>query len=80
MVESHKTLQALICDILFPCGDRVTSDEQEKLRQKKKTLCQKIGVGAGGEHERVQDWTYGTGVTVRLCCEKQYAMFDISIF
>ena len=56
-VESHKTLQALICDILFPCGDRVTSDEQEKLRQK-------IGVGAGGEHERAQDWAYGTGVTV----------------
>ena len=62
MVESHKTLQALICDILFPCGDRLTSDEQEKLRQKKK--CQKIGVGAGGEHERAQDWAYGTGVTV----------------
>ena len=68
MVESHKTLQALICDILFPCGDRVTSDEQEKLRQKKqnkkKTPCQKIGVGAAGEHERAQDWAYGTGVTV----------------
>ena len=30
--ESHKTLQALICDILFPCGNRVTSDAQEKLR------------------------------------------------
>ena len=65
MVESHKTLQTLICDILFPCGDRVTSEEQEKLRQKKKkTLGQKIGVGAGGEHERAQDWAYGTGVTV----------------
>ena len=63
MVESHKTLQALICDILFPYGDCVTSDEQEKLRQKK-TLCQKIGVGARGEHERAQDWAYGTGVTV----------------
>ena len=65
MVESHK---ALICNILFPCGDRVTSDEQEKLRQKKKqnkkTLCQKIGVEAGGEHERALDWAYGTGVTV----------------
>ena len=62
MVESHKTLEALIGDILFPCGDRVTSDEQEKLRQKKK--CQKMGVGAGGENERAQDWAYGTGVTV----------------
>ena len=60
MVESHTSL---ICNILFPCGDRVTSDEQEKLRQKK-TLCQKIGVGAGGEYERAQDWAYGTGVTV----------------
>ena len=38
MVESQKTLQALICDILFPCGDRVTSDEQEKLRQKEKSV------------------------------------------
>ena len=61
MVESQKTLQTLIYDILFPCGDRVTSDEQEKLRPKKKQ-CQKIGVG--GEHERAQDWAYGTGVTV----------------
>ena len=32
MAESHKTLQAVIWDIWFPCGDRVTSDAQEKLR------------------------------------------------
>ena len=32
MAESHKTFQALICDSLFPCGDRVDSDAEEKLR------------------------------------------------
>ena len=32
MAESHKTLQAVIWDILFLWGDRVTSDMQEKLR------------------------------------------------
>ena len=52
----------------FPCGDRVTSDEQEKLRQK-------IGVGAGGEHERAQDWAYGTGATVLIMLRK--AIFHV---
>ena len=69
MAESHKTLQAVIWDILFPCGDRVTSDAQEKLQtvgvfvklcRVKKKKC----VGAGGKHERMQDDAYGTGVTV----------------
>ena len=30
MAESHKTLQAKICDILSPCGDQATSDTQKK--------------------------------------------------
>ena len=29
-----------------------------------KKKCQKIGVGVEGEHERAQNWAYGTGVTV----------------
>ena len=57
MAESHKTLQAIICDILFPCGDYATSDAQEKPRtdllcQKKK---KKKTVGARREQEREQD-------------------------
>ena len=51
-----------------------------KTASKKKKLCQKIGVGAGGEHERAQDWAYGTGVTVWLCCEKQYATFRTNFY
>ena len=68
MAESHKTLQAVIWDILFPCGDRVTSDAQEKLRTGggvcKDLSCQKKCVGAREEHERAQDDAYGNGVTV----------------
>ena len=39
VAESHKTLQAIICDILFPCADYATSDAQEKPRTD--LLCQK---------------------------------------
>ena len=35
-----------------------------KTASKKRPLCHKIGVGAGGEYENAQDWAYGTGVTV----------------
>ena len=67
MAESHKTFQALIWDILLPCGDRVTSDTQEKLRTgggvRKDLSCQKKCVEAGGEHERAQNDAYGTGGT-----------------
>ena len=54
VAKSHKTLQAIICDILFPCADYATSDAQEKLCtdllcKKKKT------VGARREQEREQN-------------------------
>ena len=55
MAESHKTLQAVIWDIWFPCGDRVTSDAQEKLRTEegvcKNLSCQKKKCGGGGGRE-----------------------------
>ena len=33
---------------------------------------QKTCVGDGGEFERALDDMYGTGVMVRLCCQKRY--------
>ena len=74
MVESHKTLQALICDILFPCGDRVTSDEQEKLRQKKvsKNRC---GSGRGARaRSRLGIWYRGNGMIMlrKAICHVRY--------
>ena len=41
MAELHKTHEAKICDILFPCGDQATSDAQKK--EKPRT-----GGGGGG--------------------------------
>ena len=74
MVESHKTLQALICDILFRCGDRVTSDEQEKLRQKKvpKNRC---GSGRGARaRSRLGIWYRGNGMIMlrKAICHVRY--------
>ena len=74
MVESHKTLQALICDILFPCGDRVTLDEQEKLRQKKvsKNRC---GSGRGARaRSRLGIWYRGNGMIMlrKAICHVRY--------
>ena len=72
----------VIWDILFPCGDRLTSNAQEKLRtgggfylNSHKIII--INLNLCFKHERAQDDAYGTGVTV---CEKQYATFDTSIF
>ena len=39
VAESHKTIQVIICDILFPCADYATSDAQEKPRTD--LLCQR---------------------------------------
>ena len=62
VVESHKTVQAIICDILFPCADYVISEAQEKPRTD--LLCQKKTkkktVGAQREQEREQDRGNGT--------------------
>ena len=61
VAESHKTLQAIICDILFPCADYSTSGVQEKPRTD--LLCQKKKketVGARREQEREQDRGNGT--------------------
>ena len=75
MVESHKTLQALICDILFPCGDRVTSDEQEKLRQKKKVSKNRCGSGRGERaRSRLGIWYRGNSMIMLLkaICHVRY--------
>ena len=74
MVESHKTLQALICDILFPCGDHLTSDEQEKLRQKKvsKNRC---GSGRRARaRSRLGIWYRGNGMIMlrKAICHVRY--------
>ena len=58
VAESHKTLQAIVCDILFPCADCATSDAQEKPRTD--LLCQKKTVGARREQEGEQDRGNGT--------------------
>ena len=66
MAESHKTLQAIICDILFPCADYATSGAREKPRtdllcqKKKKKKKKKKKVGARREQEREQDRGNGT--------------------
>ena len=76
MVESQKTLRALICDILFPCGDRVTSDEQEKLRQKKKTVPKnRCGSERGARaRSRLDIWYRGNGMIMlrKATCHVQY--------
>ena len=63
-----KTLQAIICDVLFPCADYATSDSQEKPRTD--LLCPK---------KNQQHWEHDGSknaskveVTVRSCCEKQF--------
>ena len=61
MAESHKTLQAIVCDILFPCADYATSNGQEKPRTD--LLCQ-------WEHDGRKSASK-IEVTVR-CCEKQF--------
>ena len=71
MAESHKTLQAIICDILFPCADYATSGAQEKPRtdllcQRKKRKEKKQWEHDGSESARKIE------VTVRSCCEKQF--------
>ena len=57
-----KTLQVLVRDISFPCGDRATSYAQEKLRTGggvcKDLSCQKTCVGDGGELDRELDDMY----------------------
>ena len=58
VAESHKTLQAIICDILFPCADYATSDAQEK--PPTDLLCKKKPVLARREQEREQDRGKGT--------------------
>ena len=81
MVEYHKTLQALICDILFPCGDRVTSDEQEKLRQKKKTVSKnRCGSGRGARaRSRLGIWYRGNGMIMlrKAICHVQDKLLSI---
>ena len=75
MVESHKTLQALICDILFPCGDRVTSDEQEKLRQKNTVSKNGCGSGRGARaRSRLGIWYRGNGMIMlrKAICHVRY--------
>ena len=67
VVESHKTLQAIICDILFPCADYAISEAQEKPRtdllcQKKKKQWKLDGSKSASRIE----------VTVRSCSEKQF--------
>ena len=63
MAESHKTLQAKICNILFPCGDQATSDARKKKKRGPVRggwgggdgvrICRvKKRVGARGEYER----------------------------
>lgn len=69
MAESHKTLQAIICDILFPCGDYATSDAQEKPRTD--LLCQKNKTKKQWEHDGSKSASK-IEVTVRSCCEKQF--------
>ena len=69
VAESHKTLQAIINDILFPCEDYATSDAQEKPCTD--LLCQKK------QNKNKKQWEhYGSKskieVTVRSCCEKQF--------
>ena len=66
MAESHKTLQAIICDILFPCADYATSDAQEKPRTD--LLCPKK---KQWEHDGSKSASK-IEVTVRSCCEKQF--------
>ena len=57
VAESHKTLQAIICDILFLCADYAISEGQEKPRTD--LLCQKNKqkktMGARREQERDKD-------------------------
>ena len=81
MVEYHKTLQALICDIVFPCGDRVTSDEQEKLRQKKKTVSKnRCGSGRGARaRSRLGIWYRGNGMIMlrKAVCHVQDKLLSI---
>ena len=73
MVESHK---ALICNISFPCGDRVTSDEQEKLRQKKNTVSKnRCGSGRGVRaRSRLGIWYRGNGMIMlrKAICHVRY--------
>ena len=73
MVESHK---ALICDILFPCRDRVTSDEQEKLRQKKNTVSKNRCGSVRGVRacSRLGIWYRGNGMIMlqKAICHVRY--------
>jgi len=68
-------LQAFTCDFSFPCGDGLTSAEQEKLPTGrwvcKDLSCQKARVGNGGELEHALVDVTGAGKRVRSGCEKQ---------
>ena len=75
MAESHKTLQAIICDILFPCADYATSGAQEKPRTD--LLCQKKKKEK--KKKKKKQWEHDGSksadkieVTVRSCCKKQF--------
>ena len=66
VAESHKALQAIICDILFPCADYAISEAQEKPRTD--LLCQKK---KQWEHDGSKSASK-IEVTVRSCSEKQF--------
>ena len=66
IAESHKTLQAKICDILFPCGDQATNRGPVWGEVGKDLSCRKTCGSAGGVRR-----TSKTEVTARACCKKQ---------
>jgi len=71
-----KTLQVFTQVFSFPCGDRATSDAQEKLPTGggvcKDLSCQEACVGDGGELERALVDVTGTGKTVPSCRGKRF--------
>ena len=67
IAESHKTLQAKICDILFPCGDQATKNRRQVGGGVKGFVVSKKRVGAQGEFEHEQDRG-----NERKFCKKQF--------
>ena len=70
IAESHKTLQAKLCDILFPCGDQATKNREPVLGGGggcKDLSCQKNVWEREGSSS-----TSKTEVTARTYCKKQF--------